>query len=315
MVTVRSSTPLVSIVTATYNRSAVLSYTIRSVLRSSFTDWELLVIGDACTDDTEDVVASFEDPRIRFFNLESNAGDQSGPNNAGFARSRGRFVAFLNHDDLWFPDHLDTCLRGIEQTGADLVFTLVNAVTSDGCNLLMGATPSGRYEPYLHVPASSWLLRRSLMEEIGPWRAYRECYNVPSQEWLCRAVRAKKDLRLLPRLTVVALPSGSRKNSYAGGSMEESRHYFERICSEDAFRERQMTDIALWYAAREQRPDLTRFFGRGVVNVCRRLCLWTGVSPRSAWHLLRYGRRGGAIDRKRRIRGLPRSTRLGQARS
>jgi glycosyltransferase involved in cell wall biosynthesis len=94
--------PAVSVVTATYNRSNVLRYAVESVLAQSFRDWEIIVIGDACTDDTAAVVASYEDSRIRFTNLERNFGEQSGPNNAGFAISRGRYIAYLNHDDLWF---------------------------------------------------------------------------------------------------------------------------------------------------------------------------------------------------------------------
>lgn len=82
--------PLVSVIVATYERSNVLRLTIECVLRSSFADWELLVIGDACTDDSSEVVASFCDPRISFTNLARNVGEQSGPNNAGCAMARGR---------------------------------------------------------------------------------------------------------------------------------------------------------------------------------------------------------------------------------
>src|SRR5262249_28181342 len=119
-----SRSPLVSIITATYNRSNVLQYTIASVLRATFADWELLVVGDACTDDTEEVVSAFHDPRIRFFNLAQNVGEQSGPNNAGCQYARGSYIAYLNHDDLWLPGHLATALTGLEATEADLVFTL-----------------------------------------------------------------------------------------------------------------------------------------------------------------------------------------------
>jgi glycosyltransferase involved in cell wall biosynthesis len=77
--------PRVSVITATYNRSRVLRHTIASVIAQDFADWELLVVGDAGTDDTADVVASFRDPRIRFFSLPQNVGEQSGPNNAGVA--------------------------------------------------------------------------------------------------------------------------------------------------------------------------------------------------------------------------------------
>ncbi|HEX7502350.1 MAG TPA: glycosyltransferase [Acidobacteriota bacterium] len=75
--------PLVSVVTATYNRSHVLSAAIASLRGQTLTDWEQIIVGDACSDDTERVVAEFADPRLRFVNLEENIGEQSGPNNAG----------------------------------------------------------------------------------------------------------------------------------------------------------------------------------------------------------------------------------------
>jgi glycosyltransferase involved in cell wall biosynthesis len=207
--------PLISIITATYNRSNVLKLAIESVRWQTFQDWELWVIGDACTDDTEQVVAAFDDPRIHFINLKENIGEQSGPNNEGFRLARGRFIAYLNHDDLWLPDHLEAALEGIERTGADLVFTLVDAILSEGRNSLVCNIPGLRYEPGLMVPASCWLCRRELIEEIGPWRFYRECHSVPSQDWLYRAWKAGKDLRLIPHLTLVAIYSGSRQGVYA----------------------------------------------------------------------------------------------------
>ncbi len=74
---------MISVVTATYNRSNVLFYAISSLIRSTFEDWELIIVGDACTDDTREVVAGFADSRIRFYNLAENFGDQSGPDNSG----------------------------------------------------------------------------------------------------------------------------------------------------------------------------------------------------------------------------------------
>src|SRR5690242_87460 len=105
-----SATPLVSVIIATYNRSQPLGHAVQSVLDSTFTDWELIVIGDSCTDDTAQCMAAYTDARIRFVNLPDRCGDQSGPNNHGVAISRGRYLAFLNHDDYYLPDHLATCV-------------------------------------------------------------------------------------------------------------------------------------------------------------------------------------------------------------
>jgi glycosyltransferase involved in cell wall biosynthesis len=86
--------PTLSIIIATYNRSHLLRHAIQSVLRSTFQDWELLVIGDACTDDSEACVLAFNDARIRFHNLPHNVGEQSGPNNVGTSMARGILSPF-----------------------------------------------------------------------------------------------------------------------------------------------------------------------------------------------------------------------------
>ena len=109
--------PAVSVVLSTYNRSNILPFAIESVLGQTRDDWELLVVGDNCTDDSEEIVARFDDGRIRFINLRERVGDQSGPNNEGVHQARAPFVAFLNHDDLWFPDHLERMLADVRRRG------------------------------------------------------------------------------------------------------------------------------------------------------------------------------------------------------
>jgi glycosyltransferase involved in cell wall biosynthesis len=297
--------PCVSIITATYNRSNVLRYTIASVLRSTFTDWEMLVIGDACTDDTAEVVASFNDPRVQFINLEQNTGEQSGPNNEGLRRARGRYIAFLNHDDLWTPNHLDVCVAGIEETGADLVFTLAIAIVHGGKPGLRGGAHRGRYEPHVLVQASQWLLRRELVETVGPWRFSHECYASPSQDWIYRAWRAGKDLRLLPRATVIAVPSGIRHNSYAGRAYLENEQIYERLINEPAFVETLLGEIAADLSG--QLTDLAFFpeVRRLARNLVYRAGLLFGESPDGVHHFFRFRRKGGLIAHLRSVRGLP----------
>jgi glycosyltransferase involved in cell wall biosynthesis len=165
---VSDRSPTVSVVTATYNRAQCLRYSVASVLAQTVADLELIVVGDACTDETGEVLASFDDPRVRFVNLERNVGEQSGPNNAGVAMARGRLIAFCNHDDLWFPDHLERGIEHLEATAADLVTTLFARLRPDGDHELGWVMPEGSYVPYSLLPASSWLLRRELCEKVGP---------------------------------------------------------------------------------------------------------------------------------------------------
>ncbi len=297
--------PLVSVITATYNRSNVLRYTIASVVRSTVDDWEMIVVGDACTDDTQDVVKSFKDPRIRFYNLSHNVGEQSGPNNEGFKHARGKYIAYLNHDDLWLPDHLEKAVSAVENTGADMVFTLGIAVRPGGPNVLLGAAPGGSYQPHIVVPASCWLLRRGLIEEIGPWRSCREIYNAPSQDWIWRAWRAGRAIRLVPEMTVIAIQSGARTGVYATRAFEENKDYFERMCCDSNFRERELLKIAYDYASETHQLKVWRHVRRAGINILKRATGLLGFSVYTLVSFLRFRRKGGVIDDLRRRRGLP----------
>jgi len=305
--------PTISIVTATYNRSNILRYSIESVLRSTRRDWELLVIGDACTDDTAEVVASFGDPRISFKNLEENFGEQSGPNNVGSRMARGRYIAYLNHDDLYFPDHLQTNLDRIESTGADLVFSgLAMAKSRTPEQLESGnweiqlANPAvtDRYEPFVYAPASSWLLRRDMFDAIGPWRPARECYCESSQNFLFRAWRAKRDMRFNPAITVLAVQSAGRRNSYIERVEHENAFYGRQMIENPRFREQIgcLAAIAMARKAQQVNSKLSP-----LVLASRLLykpLLALGINPKDVKFFLRYGR-GGFINRLRERRGLP----------
>src|SRR6185312_6165919 len=128
-----AESPLVNVIIPTWNWAPMLRLAIATVLAQDLTgDFEVLVIGDACTDESAEVVASFADSRLRWHNLAQNSGSASAPTNAGLRRARGRYVAHLGHDDFWFPWHLSGLIATLEQSGADWVYSLVVAVGPDG---------------------------------------------------------------------------------------------------------------------------------------------------------------------------------------
>ncbi len=312
-----SSDPLVSVVLATYNRSGVLAHAIESVRRSTCADWELLVVGDACTDDTGEVVAAFRDSRIRYTNLPRNVGEQSGPNNEALAQARGRFVAYLNHDDMYFPDHLAAALAWLSQTNADLVWSplLVGLQTSPQ-ELALGqwrfrlsGVPLGEdYDPRLFVFASGWVLTRELADRVGAWRPARDTYVTSSQDWLFRAWRTGARMRVAPSITVVALPAGERRDSYAATESHEHDHFAAQMRDNPRFR-----DMALGIAAVAGERETNRYrFGWSVAAALRSLvfrpvssvALALGVHPYAPFLALTHGRRGNLVSAIRRQSGL-----------
>lgn len=106
-----------------YNAERFIAASIRSVLRQTYTDWELIVVDDGSTDETAEIVHRFcqEDPRIKYFSQPN--GGQSNARNAGIRQAQGRLIGFLDSDDLWDDEKLELQVARIEQEAADLVFS------------------------------------------------------------------------------------------------------------------------------------------------------------------------------------------------
>jgi len=295
--------PAVSIVVAAYNRSNVLSLAIASAVAQTFTDWEMLVVGDACTDDSEQVVKGFSDPRIAWENLRVNHGDQSGPNNHGVAHARGRYIAFLNQDDLWFPDHLERSVATLEaHPEAGGTFSPVVFVDPDG-SVSMAPSWTGRYEPNRVIaPATGWLLLRSTVRRVGPWRTRQECYEAPPRDWLTRAWRCGVKLAQVPYVTVLVMSSGMRPDSYADRDEYDEGRLWERMQKDPDLRESILAEIALRSSAELNRPQPAEHARQAVKDAIVSAFGSRWIPAKTA---VRYRRKGGLMDDLRRIRGLP----------
>jgi glycosyltransferase involved in cell wall biosynthesis len=300
--------PTISIVMATYNRPSVLAFAIRSALAQDFADWELIVIGDNCTDATAAQVASFADPRITYVNLTANFGDQSGPNNVGIGRARGRYIAFLNHDDIWFPDHLRAAVEHLQATNAEGIvarsaFIRRNEPDANGWrSLVLGIGIDGRYDPVLTVgPASGLVLKRETVLVTGPWRPALECFGPSSQQWLFRVWRTGADLRTMPQLTLVQIPSGSRLQSYVRDDTAEHEFFFAQMQDPAALR----LLLRDHDEGLPRRPWWRRLAKPAAISALR-LLAHLGLAPTEVVHGIALGfRRGRFIQIRRRRRGLP----------
>ncbi len=239
----RAWPPLVTVIIPTYNWSSVLRFAIQSVLWQSRQDFELLVMGDGCSDDSADVTASFGDPRIRWHNLPANSGNQSAPNNAGLAIARGRYVAYLGHDDIWHPTHLELLVDTLDSTKADLAYTqcVMLGPPESHVRILTGAAP---YEKGQGIPPSSLMHRRRMAAEIGGWRDYRALRLPPDVEFVQRAFESGRRFAAVPALTVFKFNSAFRPNSYRERPSHEQGEYVRRIRNEPDFLERERRAIA-----------------------------------------------------------------------
>ena len=98
--------PRYSIIIPTYNRAGTVSNTLESCFSQTFEDFEIVVIDDGSKDNTVDVLRSIDDPRLKVVTQE-NAGPAAA-RNTGLDNASGDFIAFLDSDDVWYPDFLAT---------------------------------------------------------------------------------------------------------------------------------------------------------------------------------------------------------------
>ncbi|NLX50081.1 MAG: glycosyltransferase family 2 protein [Methanospirillum sp.] len=111
--------PTVSVVLPTYNRAPLLPRAIESVLVQTWTDFELIVVDDGSSDDTASVMASFTDARVRYVRYEENRGANHA-RNVGIREARGRYIAFQDSDDDWFPEKLKKNMAVFTSSGPEV---------------------------------------------------------------------------------------------------------------------------------------------------------------------------------------------------
>lgn len=97
---------LVSIIMPSYNTGGYIKNSIESVLAQTYENWELIIVDDCSTDDTDSIVGQFSDKRIRYLKNEKNSGAAISRNYA-LREAKGRWIAFLDSDDLWLPEKLE----------------------------------------------------------------------------------------------------------------------------------------------------------------------------------------------------------------
>ena len=144
---------LVSIIMPAYNCMEYIAQSIRSVQNQTYRNWELIVADDNSTDGTVDTVRSIaaDDNRIQLLETDINLGPAAARNRAINA-ARGDYIAFLDSDDIWFPDKLRRQISFMEQTGYDFTYTAYEKINERGDRLgvVISAPKSVNYSSMLY---------------------------------------------------------------------------------------------------------------------------------------------------------------------
>jgi len=167
--------PKVSVIIPTHNRAQFLRLAVESVIGQTFQDFDIVVVDDGSKDNTEEVVRSFGDDRVKYIRHDAARGG-SAARNTGITNSSSKYVAFLDDDDEWMPEKLEIQVDLLEKSPLKLgaVYTGHLVVDSDGGGILREWIPKRRGYIYNDMfmknwigTASSLLVRRDCFDRAG----------------------------------------------------------------------------------------------------------------------------------------------------
>lgn len=167
--------PKISVVLPTYNRGYIISRAVESILNQTFSDFELIIVDDGSTDNTESVVRTFRDPRIRYVKELHRGG--AAARNTGIFISRGEFIAFQDSDDEWLPEKLALQAEAFRGAGPEvgIVYTGFWKNTKEGARVYYPSASVRQkegniYEELLHgnfVTNQAAMVRRECFYSVG----------------------------------------------------------------------------------------------------------------------------------------------------
>ncbi|MCZ7384118.1 MAG: glycosyltransferase [Candidatus Methanoperedens sp.] len=186
--------PTVSVIIPTYNRANYLKKSLQSAISQTVRDIEIIIINNYSTDNTLEVISSFNDQRIKIINFK-NGGVIAKSRNQGMIQSTGRYIAFLDDDDLWCPDKLELQIDYLE-SHPEFGAVYSNAIIIDekdnrkGFLINRGQAKEGQVFQYLlggnFITILTVLMRRELLESVGLFNEEPSLIAVEDYEYWMR---------------------------------------------------------------------------------------------------------------------------------
>lgn len=259
------ATPTVSIILPTYNRAHLLPRALHSLLVQSYQDFEVIIIDDASTDKSSDVVAPFLSDRVRYVRLETNRGPGAA-RNAGIKLAIGEFLAFQDSDDEWLPEKLEVQMAVFRGGDASLcvVYCDLERVLPDGTRTPFVSPPevtsrlidpkTGFYQVH-GLGIQSTVIRRSCLGTAAPFDE-----QLPTLEDLDLFLRLSQQHgfyhveKTLVRYHATPGLTSSARNRYASRAELLRRHWPLLLRAHPLFVLRELVNVARgnWLARRSE---------------------------------------------------------------
>lgn len=164
--------PFFSVVIPAFNVESYIEETITSVLRQTFNDWELVVVDDGSTDRTLEKLGAFQDERIRILTIPN--GGVSRARNLGIEKAAGKYIAFLDGDDVWYVSRLETAYRYLSSHPDAAWYSSVSMDGTQVCQLIHTGECAVQELPYfsrpsLYVNSSTVIIKAECVKAMLPF--------------------------------------------------------------------------------------------------------------------------------------------------
>ncbi|MBD2017639.1 glycosyltransferase [Microcoleus sp. FACHB-53] len=308
--------PTISVIVPAYNAERTILETITSVLNQTFSDFELIVINDGSTDKTLELLNTVEDLRLKIFSYEN--GGESVARNRGISLATGKFMAFLDADDLWTPDKLELQLAALQQhPEAGVVYSWAYYMDEKGESLQVDQPIFFEGNVYAEllvrdfiVSGSNCMVRREAIESVGEFDPALPCAAdwdywlrlaarwpfvvVPKPQILYRITSnsASSKVEVMEKCNLIVIDRGfqsappeiqSLKNQSLANTYRFSAHlYLMRVGTTAAS---QQAIQKLWMAIRLHPPILRESWTR---NLLIKALLMRLISPKMSRALLQF---------------------------
>ncbi|MFM8451666.1 MAG: glycosyltransferase [Acidimicrobiaceae bacterium] len=196
--------PFVSVVIPTFNHAPLLKRALNSVVAQTYSDWEAIVINNFSTDETIDIVNSFKDDRIKLVNFENN-GIIAASRNQGIKLAQGKFVAFLDSDDNWYPKKLEKCVDHA-MLGSKFVFHGEMWINSDLSTreVMYGPVSRADYQSLLFrgncISTSTTFIETELLRSVNGFDESTEIVTAEDYDLWMRLAATKPTTVFIPEI-------------------------------------------------------------------------------------------------------------------
>jgi glycosyltransferase involved in cell wall biosynthesis len=276
-----TAVPLVSVVIPAYNAERTLKATVDSALAQDFHDFEIIVVNDGSSDSTKAILAAY-DSQIQV--IDQNNRGAPAARNAGVRASTGKFIAFLDSDDLWSPDKLTQCVRALTlNPAASMVFSDCSGLRADGTTSTFysfNGAPSlnEMLEKGFEIVPSAVMMKREVFDACGGF-SERFAPNYFEDLWLWFLARELGEFEYIPKeLTIIRLRDKRPDSRYfvngriyvgflrqryghrARGAIREAYNHLAGVSLHEALRRIDAGDrwgaLAWWISAIRLKPAL-----------------------------------------------------------